>query len=85
MSEEQPLVLVFMPPLVDLLAASERAKGTPLSEDEVIELRDSATCMALQEPAADAMAAQRGYADIEPENCWSEWQRIRLELSSADD
>ncbi|MGO1406729.1 MAG: hypothetical protein ACTHZ9_11965 [Leucobacter sp.] len=76
MSDEPPLALVFMPPLVDLLRASERAKGTPLSEDEVIQLRDSATCVALQQSAADAMAEQRGYADIDPEHCWSEWQRV---------
>lgn len=36
-----------------------------------------ATCIALDPSVADAMAAARGYADIDPEHCWAEWQQVR--------
>jgi hypothetical protein len=29
---------------------------------------------------AKNMEEERGYADIDPENCWSEWQTIRAEI-----
>ncbi|WP_311969634.1 hypothetical protein [Pseudomonas baltica] len=72
-----PLCLVFIPPLVCLLKAAEDRKGTPLSEVEVLEIRDHATATAVPFSAAFALEKERGYRDIVPEECWKEWQRIR--------
>jgi len=72
-----PLCLVFIPTLVSLLKAAEDCKGTPLSEEEVLEIRDNATATAVPFSAAVALEKERGYEDIVPEECWNEWQRVR--------
>lgn len=64
---EDPLVPVFMPALVVLLVQEERKKGTPLTCDEVIAIRDRGVCMMLKQSMATEMAAIRGYDDIDPE------------------
>ncbi|MDE1165481.1 MAG: hypothetical protein PW845_08835 [Pseudomonas sp.] len=75
-----PLCLVFIPALVSLLKAAEDRKGTLLSEDEVLEIRDNATATAVPLSAAFALENDRGYRDIVPEECWKEWQRVRSSL-----
>lgn len=72
-----PLCLVFVPALVALLTAAEDKKGAPLTELEVCDIRDRATCVALPFSTALAMEAERGYPDIVAEDCWYEWQRVR--------
>ncbi|MGD9918922.1 MAG: hypothetical protein AB7U46_12965 [Paenirhodobacter sp.] len=74
-------VLVFLPPLVTVLTAAERAKGAPLTESEVLEIRDRATVMAVRAADAAVAAARRGYADIVAEDAWREWQRHRAARS----
>lgn len=64
--------IVFIPPLIALLLNKEREKGSPLTEDEVNNIRDNAA-ISLDREAALAMAESRGYRDINPENCWEEW------------
>lgn len=75
-----PLCIVFVPALVALLKAAEDRKGSPLSEAEVLEIRDNATATAVPISAAFALEEERGYRDIVPENCWKEWQRVRSSL-----
>jgi hypothetical protein len=79
--DNEPLVQVFMPPLVTLLVDSERKKGSPLSEDEVFRIRDGGMCINLRMSLALKMAEQRGYHDIDPKNCWAEWCIARKELN----
>ena len=76
-----PLRLVIVPALVAILLNAEEKKGAPLTESEVNEIRDNAPCIAMPASAAAAVEAGRGYADIEAEAAWAEWQRVRLELS----
>lgn len=78
MPDDSPddLVLVFTPPLVALLVTAEQAKGSELTEAEVLEVRDGGTCIALSASTAEAMAQQRGYDDLDPEQCWEQWQEI---------
>ncbi|WP_420113523.1 hypothetical protein [Pseudactinotalea sp.] len=71
------LALTFTPPLVALLRSAEQAAGRTLTEVEVLGIRDAATCIALDPSVAEAMTAARGYQDIDPENCWAEWQQVR--------
>ena len=82
MTEQDDLVIEFTPALVVLLLAAERSKGSPLTEDEVVEVRDNATCIRLRRSASEALAAERGYADLDPERCFEEWQIVRTQLSS---
>jgi hypothetical protein len=75
------LVAVFIPALAPLLLRAERAKGSPLTEPEVIAIRDAANCVMIPRGATQAIRDERGYEDIDPEDCWVEWQRMRVELA----
>jgi hypothetical protein len=79
MSDER-LILVPVPSLVSLLLRAERDKGSPLTEAEVLAIRDGCTCVALPPDVATATARARGYDDIDVEKCWEEWQEARKEL-----
>lgn len=73
-------ILVFIPPLVALLLRAEELKNSALTENEVLNIRDASQTMAVPISVAKNMEEERGYADIDAENCWSEWNIIRKEL-----
>ncbi len=73
----EPLVIVPIPALVTILLNRERAKGVPLTEREVLAIRDNAVSIALQRDVAAHMAEERGYDDIDQDNVWAEWSAIR--------
>jgi hypothetical protein len=77
---EENLKLVHIPALVAVLLNAEKKKGSPLTEQEVINIRDSSQCMAMPFDVAEKVAKERGYADINPENAWDEWQNVRQDL-----
>ncbi|RZF80187.1 hypothetical protein EXT46_12875 [Pseudoalteromonas sp. CO325X] len=77
---DEDLKLVHIPALVAVLLNAETKKGAPLTEQEVLGIRDSSQCMAMPLDVAVELAEERGYADIDPENAWDEWQSVRLEL-----
>ncbi len=79
MSEDK-LVLTFIPALVSVMLNQENAKGSPLTENEVLKIRDKAIVIALPEKEALAVAEQRGYQDIDPDHCWEQWQEARVDL-----
>jgi hypothetical protein len=76
-SDDEDLVLVAIPPLVALLVHHEQEKGEPLTEAEVLAIRDKAVCMAMPTEVARKLAESRGYDDLDPENIWVEWQEFR--------
>lgn len=78
------LVPVFMPSLTAVLLNSEDKKGEPLTYDEVIRLRDAAPCIMMTSADVRKMDESRG-RDIDPENCWFEWQLLRRELGRKPD
>ena len=80
---DEPLVPTFIPSLVSTLLNRERAKGSPLTEEEVIKIRDS--CAVVMSPASiiPAMVKSRGYEDIDPEHCWEHWCVAREQLVAA--
>ena len=75
---------VFLNPLVVLLAGVERQKGSPLTEAEVLEVRDNAQCAMMTPEQAEkfygSLDAQILIPRINPENCWEEWQAIRQDI-----
>lgn len=82
---DDPLIPVFIPALVVLLAHDEREKGSPLTRDEVIAIRDRGVCMMLKQSMAIEMGEKRGYHDINPEFAWEEWQVVRSTLPENQD
>jgi hypothetical protein len=84
MSDEEPIVLVFIPALVALLHNAEMGKGSPLTEDEVIAIRDQGVCMSMAASQAAALETSRGYPDLDPENAWAEWQIVREQLGEDE-
>ena len=78
--DDSSLVIVPVPALVAVLKHAEDRKGSPLTESEVLDLRDGAACVAVPLEAAIEMAEARGYHDIAPETCWEDWQEVRLLL-----
>ncbi|MFZ6735165.1 DUF2314 domain-containing protein [Undibacterium sp. Ji42W] len=84
MSEEK-LVPVFIPALVAILVNVEDKKGSHLSYDEVIEIRDNASVIMMEKPDASELAGSRGYDDIDPENCWYDWQMCRRDMGRKPD
>ena len=85
MNEEEKLVIFPIPSLVSTLLRKEREKGEPLLKSEVLSIRDSASCKALTREQANCVEQERGYADIDPENCWEEWKQARIELGSLSE
>lgn len=77
------LVPSFTPALIAVLLNRENAKGEPLTEQEVIETRDSSVAIMVPRSMERALAASRGYDDIDPESVWAEWQRVRVELQEG--
>ena len=71
------LVVVPIPPLITLLQHQEAEKGFPLTEDEVLTIRDAAVCMTMKRSRAEQLAASRGFADINPARVWEEWVGVR--------
>jgi len=75
---ENELVIFRVPALVAELCYFERAKGSPLTEQEVLKIRDKGVAIKLPPDEAANVEAARGYKDINSVNCWEEWQRVRL-------
>jgi hypothetical protein len=62
---------------VAVLRSAELEKGSALTEEEVIAIRDGASCITMPERVARRVIESRGYDDIDPGNAWEEWQNIR--------
>jgi hypothetical protein len=74
---EEELLIVPVPALVAVLIALENDKGAPLTEQEVLRARDGAGSIAMPRFAAEAVAKERGYLDLDPEDIWNAWQAFR--------
>ena len=68
MSNPKPLVPVFIPSLSAVLVAAEDKKGAPLTESEVIQIRDKSPCIMMEREDAAKLVESRGYRDVDPEN-----------------
>jgi len=81
----EPKVPVFLNPLVMLLAARERQKGQPLTEAEVIEVRDSAVCTLMTLSQAERfyteLDARVPVLRLDPKRLWEQWQAVRDRLT----
>lgn len=82
---ENKLIPVFMPSLASILMKHERKKGKALTKKEVIKIRNNSTAVMLKKKNAFEIENNRGYRDIDPENCWEEWQQLREVLQGRED
>ncbi len=77
----EPMVTVFLNPLAVLLAGREKQKGAPLTEAEVLEVRDTAVCTQMSLSQAGRFYAsldlQMPIPRLNPERIWEEWQALR--------
>ena len=72
----------FGMPLVDALALDPSQSAIALVKDHGIKRGVALPVSApfhcpLMQPAADAMAESRGYPDLDPGDCWEQWQVVR--------
>ena len=74
------LVPVFTPPLIKLLQQREKAKGAPLTREEVLEIRNNATMILVKAEEAEKMARSRGFEDLEADKAWEQWKALRKRL-----
>lgn len=81
MARKKNLVAVFMPPLAAMLARAEDVKGSRLTQEEVERIRDAAPCITMEPADAKQMEASRGFRDVNPEDCWADWHRLRVEMT----
>lgn len=79
------LIPVFIPALVAILVKAERDKGSPLSEAEVLRIRDGAACVMLRKSMANDLTRTRGYEDLDPSLVWKEWQIARVQLCQEEE
>lgn len=77
------VIPVFIPALALLLRQAEQAKGSPLTRAEVLQTRDKGACMMLRASAVLELDDKRGFRDIDPENCWEEWQELRQAMEGG--
>ena len=80
MSDDTDLIPVFIPALGAILIAAEDNKREPLTIEEVVSIRDNSTCIMMTHADSAKLAESRGYNDIDPENCWYDWQMLRREI-----
>src|SRR5690242_5916345 len=80
MADDETLVPVFMPPLANMLALAEKKKGSPLAETEVEAIRGKSLCIMMRVADAEKMNESRGFVDVNPDNCWADWHRLRAQM-----
>ncbi len=83
--KNETTVPLFIPALSALLVHAEDAKASPLTPEEVLRIRDDAAVIMVASEHAAKMAESRGYADIDPENAWYDWQMLRREMGRKPD
>ncbi|HZN57079.1 MAG TPA: hypothetical protein VFD71_03310 [Planctomycetota bacterium] len=71
------LAPVFIPALRVLLAAAEEEQNKPLTRPQVESIRDKGACMTMERRDAQKLERSRGYADLDPELVWEQWQLVR--------
>lgn len=76
---DEVLIPVFIPTLVSVLQSMETNKGSALTHQEVVQIRDKAACVMMKLSDAQKLAESRGYADIDPDFCWQQWEAFRAE------
>ncbi|PZL95119.1 hypothetical protein CKF43_09330 [Pantoea graminicola] len=62
------MIVLFIPSLISLLVSKAEEKGSRLTEEEVLAIRENATAIVTDAEGVLAVADRRGYQDIDPEH-----------------
>jgi hypothetical protein len=80
-SEQEKTTKVYLNPLMMLLHGAERKKGSYLTQEEVLSIRDSAAFVMMSPGQATifyrSLDSQVPVHRMNPDNLWEEWQEIR--------
>ncbi|MNV33815.1 hypothetical protein D3C71_1252000 [compost metagenome] len=83
--DEQRKVTAYLNPLHALLHAAEKSKGSPLTEAEVLQVRDTTIAVEMTEEQAAmfymSLDAQVEVYRMNPDRIWEEWQEIRAHVT----
>ncbi len=71
------LVLLFIPSLAALVTRAEQLKGSPLSREELLRIRDNASVVVCESEQVRAVEEQRGYEDLAHADPWGSWLVLR--------
>lgn len=77
---DEEIVIVPVPSLIAVLANAEDTKGTDLTQQEVLEIRDNCACIAMPKSIIATLEEKRGYPDINPEFAWEQWLDYKASL-----
>ncbi|MDO8331981.1 MAG: hypothetical protein Q7T36_16065 [Fluviicoccus sp.] len=80
MNQVNTLKQMFVPALVVQLEQAEWRKCAPLTEAEVLRLRDQAIRFPVPASLVGSLEACRGFRDLSPGSIWEEWQERRYSL-----
>jgi hypothetical protein len=74
-------VRVYLNPLHAMLGAAEKQKGLPLTEAEVLHVRDTTVAIDMTPKQAEkfyaSLDAQMPIGRLDPTRLWEEWQEVR--------
>jgi hypothetical protein len=70
------LAFLFVPSLAALLDRAEQLKGGPLTEDEVLQIRDAALVTVAPADVVQAVEAERGYAEVDRTDPLRSWEAL---------
>lgn len=74
-------VRVYLNPLHAMLGAAEKQKGSPLTEAEVLQVRDTTVAVDMTPKQAEkfyaSLDAQMPIGRLDPARLWEEWQKVR--------
>ncbi len=79
------LAVIFMPSLAALLAEAEHIKGSPLTQEEVIRIRDEALVVVAPADVVAATVQQRGFPEVDAAHAWESWQALRIAADPSSD
>jgi hypothetical protein len=79
------LAPMFIPALCVLLTAAEKKQARPLTREQVEAIRDKGNCIVMERRDSQKLERSRGYADLEPEIVWEQWQVMRARAAAGDD
>jgi hypothetical protein len=74
------LVPVFIPSLASVFMRHELDEGRPLTENEVIAIRQGSIAVELSRSEALRLEDRRGYKDVDPARCWETWRNLRNKM-----
>jgi hypothetical protein len=76
------LIIIPVPSLIATLISGENRKGSPLTENEVNEIRNNCPSIAMTIDQYNKVSEARGYHDINPEQAWKQWSDYKLAISA---